>query len=147
MSNPSYTDGFTVTETPERVFAGVTDVRNWWTETIEGDTGQQGDTFVFRDAGIRFARFRLTEVIPGQRVVWTVEDSELVFVDDRDEWTGTKVIFDITTGNGTTTLHFTHDGLLPSVECYEACSTGWSGCMRSLEQLIVTGESQTGPKP
>ncbi len=75
-----------------------------------------------------------------------MEDSELVFVEDRDEWTGTRVIFDITADGDATTLHFTHEGLLPAVECYDACSDGWSRCMRSLEQLIVTGRSQTGPK-
>jgi uncharacterized protein YndB with AHSA1/START domain len=147
MNQPSFTAEFTVKETPDQVFEAVTRVSDWWTETIEGRSAQAGDEFTFRDEGIRFATFRLTEVEPGRRMVWEVLDSYLNFVDDHGEWTGTRVIFDLQGGRDGTTLHFTHEGLLSTVECYDACSTGWGMCMSSIKRLITTGESQTGPKP
>lgn len=146
MSKPSYTTEFTVTESPERVYRAVASVRDWWTETIEGSTTDLGDEFVFSDAGIRFARFHIAEAVPGRRMVWEVRDSYLTFVDDHDEWTGTRVIFEVTESSGETTLHFTHEGLRPAVECYDACSRGWGACMHSIKKLITTGVSQTGPK-
>ena len=60
-------------------------------------------------------------------MVWHVVDSYLTFIDDRDEWTDTNVVFDITATPDGTTLHFTHEGLTAAEsECFEACSRGWT---------------------
>lgn len=157
MPNTEYlTATMTVDQTPDEVFAAITNVRGWWNENLIGDTAALHDEFVFTDdskhagetahgkQGIRFARFQLTEVVPGQRVVWHVVDSYLTFVDDRDEWTDTNVIFDITTDAQGTTLHFTHKGLTAAESaCFEACSRGWTFYITtSLPQLITTGAGQ-----
>ncbi|MBF6159716.1 SRPBCC domain-containing protein [Nocardia cyriacigeorgica] len=154
-SNTEYlTATMTVDRTPEEVFAAVTDVRGWWNQNIIGNTAAVGDEFVFTDDveyagetaktnkdGIRFSRFRISEVVPGERVVWHVVDSDLSFVADREEWTGTDVVFDITADRTGTTLHFTHEGLSAAdSECFEECSRGWTFYItRSLPQLITTG--------
>jgi hypothetical protein len=149
----------TVDQTPEQVFAAITNVRGWWSENIIGDTSALHDEFVFTDdsshpgeaargkKGIRFARFRLTEVVPGRRVVWHVVDSYLTFIDDHDEWTDTNVVFDITTEARGTTLHFKHDGLTAAESaCFEACLRGWTFYITtSLPQLIATGTGQPIP--
>jgi len=160
MSNTEYlTATMTVDQTPEQVFEAITNVRGWWSENLIGDTAARHDEFVFTDdskyagetaqarKGIRFARFQLTEVVPGQRMVWHVVDSDLTFIDDRDEWTDTTIIFDITTGARGTTLHFTHEGLTPEESaCFEACSRGWTFYLtKSLPQLITTGAGQPIP--
>jgi len=146
----------TVDQTPDEVFAAVTNVRAWWNENLIGDSAALHDEFVFSDdsqyagecaqgkQGIRFARFQLTEVVPGRRMVWHVVDSCLTFVDDRQEWTDTHVIFDLTTDERGTTLHFTHEGLTAAAsECFEACSRGWTFYITtSLPQLITTGTGQ-----
>ena len=157
MSNTeTLTATMTVEQTPEEVFAAITNVRRWWNENLIGDTAALNDEFVFTDdfthagevtegkAGIRFARFQLTEVVPGRRVVWHVVDSELTFVDDRHEWTGTNVVFDLTTNARGTTLAFTHEGLTAAESaCFEACSLGWTFYItESLPQLITTGAGQ-----
>jgi uncharacterized protein YndB with AHSA1/START domain len=160
MSNTEYlTATFTIGRTPDEVFAAITNVRDWWNENVIGNTAVRHDEFVFTDdythagetaqgkEGIRFARFRLTEVEPGKRVVWHVVDSYLTFVDDRGEWTDTDVVFDITANAQGTTLHFTHVGLTAAgSECFEACSRGWTFYItKSLPQLITTGTGQPIP--
>jgi hypothetical protein len=157
MSNTEYlTASMSVSQTPAEVFAAITNVRGWWNENIIGDTAALRDEFVFTDdsayagetaranEGIRFARFQLTEVVPGQRVVWHVVDAYLAFIDDHDEWTGTNVVFEITADAQGTTLHFTHEGLTAEESaCFEACSRGWTFYItRSLPQLITTGAGQ-----
>ncbi|GAB2664473.1 SRPBCC family protein [Nocardia goodfellowii] len=141
-----------VSQTPDEVFAALTDVRGWWNENIIGDTAAPYDEFVFTDdseyagetvkakTGIQYCRFQITEVDPGRRMVWRVVDSYLTFIEDRHEWTDTVVIFDLTaTGEGTT-LHFTHEGLTTESQCFEACSRGWEFYItKSLPQLITTG--------
>ncbi|WP_242911052.1 SRPBCC family protein [Actinomadura terrae] len=154
MSDTEYlTATMTVDRTPEQVFEAVTDVRGWWNENLIGHSAALHDEFVFTDdtayagetvrakKGIRFARFRITEFVPGRRVVWHVVDSDLTFVDDRDEWTGTNVVFDITEG---TTLRLTHEGLSAQESaCFEACSRGWTFYItESLPQLVTTGTGQ-----
>lgn len=157
MSNTEYlTATMTVDQTPDEVFEAITNVRGWWSENLIGDSAALRDEFVFTDdsayageaartrTGIRFARFQITEVVPGQRMVWHVVDSYLDFIDDHHEWTGTDVIFDITTDARGTTLHFTHKGLTAAESaCFEACSRGWTFYVtRSLPQLIATGTGQ-----
>jgi hypothetical protein len=146
----------TVDQTPDEVFEAITNVRSWWTENLIGHSAALRDEFVFTDdseyageaaqtkKGIRYARFQLTEVVPGRRVVWHVVDSYLDFIDDHHEWTGTDVIFDISTDAQGTTLHFTHEGLTAAESaCFEACSRGWTFYItRSLPQLITTGVGQ-----
>lgn len=53
---------------------------------------------------------RLTEVVPHRRIVWLVTSSRIAFVADREEWTGTEVIFDLVPHDGGTELTFTHRG-------------------------------------
>lgn len=157
MPNTDYlTATMTVDNSTEEVFAAITNVRGWWSENLIGDSVDLHDEFVFSDdiayagetrkekQGIRFARLRLIDVVPGHRMVWHVVDSDLTFIDDRDEWTDTKVIFDITAGPEGTTLRFTHEGLTDAeAECFEECSRGWTFYItQSLPQLITTGTGQ-----
>lgn len=152
MTNDYLTTTTTVDRTPKDVFDAVTDVRGWWSENIIGDTVALGDEFVFTDdsshpgetaqskTGMRFARFHLTEVVPGRRIVWHVVDAYLAFIDDHDEWTDTDAVFDITHDGNATTLHFAHEGITAKSACYDACSRGWTFYIsQSLPQLITTG--------
>ncbi len=136
---------FEVNQTPERAFDAITDVRGWWGEGVEGGSRVVGDEFVFRHKDVHFSKHRLTEVVPGKRVVWLTTDSQLNFVDNKNEWTGTTVTFDIDERNGKTIVRFTHEGLTPVLECYSGCVRGWEFFINdSLQHLIVTGKGKPG---
>jgi hypothetical protein len=49
---------------------------------------------------------KLTEVVPDKKVVWQVLSNYFNFTKDKSEWTGTKIIFEISEKNGKTQLHF-----------------------------------------
>ena len=50
----------------------------------------------------------------------------LYMADPVDEWVGTRVVFDLRENeDGGTDVAFTHDGLVPSMACWEACNAGW----------------------
>lgn len=66
------------------------------------------------------------ELLPGKRIVWLTTDSHLTFAKDPSEWTETEISFDLTRVAAGTELRFTHAGLVPEVECYDACSGAWS---------------------
>lgn len=135
-----FTTSFIVTQTPQQVFDAVTNVRGWWSESLEGDSKQLGDEFSYRHKEVHYSRHRLTEVIPAKKVVWLTTDSSINFVDDTTEWTGTTVVFDIDEKDGETILRFTHIGLVPALACYEGCSGGWNYYLQSLHNLITTGK-------
>ena len=59
-------------------------------------------------------------------MVWLITESKLNFLEKKDEWTGTKVIFTISKKGGKTQLTFTHEGLTPEIECYDACAPAWN---------------------
>ena len=74
-------------------------------------------------------------------------DSKLNFIKDKQEWTNTKISFEIFTQGEKTKIHFTHIGLVPGVECFDACSNAWSEYIQvSLFKLINTGKGQPARK-
>ena len=147
MKDQNYTATFTVDQTPKEVFAAITDVRGWWSGNIEGGTDKLGDEFTYRYEDVHYSKQKITELIPGKKLSWLVLDSYLSFVKDKTEWNGTKVIFDITKKGDKTEVRFTHVGLVPQYECYDACTDAWSGYIKgSLRNLITEGKGQPNKK-
>ena len=147
MKDQNYTATFTVDQTPKEVFAAITNVRGWWSGNIEGGTDKLGDEFTYRYENVHYSKQKITELIPGKKLSWLVLDSYLSFVKDKTEWNGTKVIFDITKKGDKTEVRFTHVGLVPQYECYDACTDAWSGYIKgSLRNLITKGKGQPNKK-
>ena len=146
-SDRSLTATFTVDQTPEEVFAAINNVRGWWSGEIEGSTGQLGDEWTYRYKDIHYSKQKITELIPGKKVVWLVLDSYLSFIADKTEWNGTRVTFEIARKGDETEVRFTHIGLAPADECFNACSNAWGFYITgSLRNLIATGKGEPNPK-
>ncbi|MHB1931127.1 MAG: SRPBCC family protein [Acidimicrobiales bacterium] len=142
----SFTTTVAVTQRPEEAFEAIRNVRGWWSGRIEGGTSVVGDEFSYDVPDIHWCKFRITEVNPPRRISWLVLDSWLTFTNVKDEWTGTKVTFDVFEQDGLTQVRFTHEGLTPEFECYELCSNAWTGYVtESLRHLITTGVGQPNP--
>jgi hypothetical protein len=136
----SLTTSFSVDRTPAEAFAAITNVRGWWSGEIEGDTDALGAEFTYTVPGIHYSKFRITEFVPGRRVAWLVLDSHLSFIADKQEWTGTTVVFDVAERDGRTEVRFTHEGLRPQQECFDVCERAWGEYIDgSLRTLIETG--------
>lgn len=143
MLNQNYTTTLLVDQTPEEVFNAVRNVRGWWSgyysEDIKGDTEKLNDEFSFRAGdGVHYSKQKLVEVISNKKVVWLITESDLSFLEKKDEWTGTKVIFDISTKDNKTQLVFTHDGLSPDIECYNSCAPAWSQYLQNKLLPLIT---------
>lgn len=139
--NNNYTASFTVDQSPEEVFKAVTNVRGWWGEGVIGNTEKEGDEFVYEVPDVHRSVQKLVEVVPNEKVVWLVTESNMTFINDPEEWVGTKIIFDITKEGDKTKLTFTHEGLVPEVECYKFCMPAWDQYVKgSLYKLITNGE-------
>ena len=144
MTDQSSTITLQFDQSPDDVYAAVTDVRGWWSNNIEGPTAAAGDEFVYDVPGVHRSRMRVTEAVPHERVTWLVLENHFSFVQDQTEWDGTEVQFLITAReDGKTELRFEHIGLLPSFECFDICHKSWDFyVLHSLRQLITTGTGQ-----
>jgi uncharacterized protein YndB with AHSA1/START domain len=143
MTHSSYTTSFTVDRTADQVFDAINDVRSWWMTKVEGDNRAVGNEFSYRVPGVHFCTMRVTELRPGERVVWQVVDNHMSFIDDQSEWLGTEIRFELSEKDGATELRFTHDGLVPSYECFDICRNAWTFYVgESLRSLAATGEGE-----
>jgi hypothetical protein len=146
-SDKDLTLSFTVDRTPDDAFAAINNVRGWWSGEIDGKTDELGAEFTYRYEDKHRTTQRITEFVPGRRVVWHVLDGYLSFVDDKTEWTGTDIIFDIVPKAAQTEVRFTHLGLVPAYECFDSCSSAWHFyILGSLRNLIAKGQGTPNPR-
>ena len=139
----NYTTSFSVEQSPEAVFAAVTNPKAWWSEDVEGQPDRLGGIFFYHYKDIHRGTFKVTELVPGKKVVWHVVQNYFNFIQDATEWTGTDIVFEIAGSGKGTELRFTHVGLKPSEECYEVCEDSWNFYLKaSLKNLIANGAGQ-----
>jgi hypothetical protein len=133
----------TVDQSPQKVFEAINNVSEWWQGEIKGPTYQLNDEFEYRFPGVHYSKQKVVELIHGKKVTWLITDSDLISFTKNQEWTGTKVVFEISEANGKTQLRFTHMGLTPKFQCYGDCSGAWSELVeKSLRSLIATGKGE-----
>ena len=143
MTTTDFTTTILVDQSPKEVFNAINNVRGWWQGEINGSTDKLNDEFTYRMNDLHISKQKLVEVTPNKKIVWLVTESQLNFIEEKDEWTNTKIIFEISEINNKTQLRFTHVGLFPEIECYGACSNAWGDLIqKSLFSLITTGKGK-----
>ena len=144
MQNQDFTSTILVMNTPKEVFNAINNPKAWWSEEIEGNTDKENEVFNYHFEDIHACKVKVLELVPNQKVVWHILENDFNFTNDKTEWVDTKVVFDISSEGGKTKLVFTHLGLVPEYECYDACNQGWTHYIQnSLKSYISTG----GGKP
>lgn len=110
MKKQAYTTSITVSKTPGEVFNSINDVSKWWPEEVEGESTKLNDELVFRSGETHYSKNKVVEFEPNKKVVWLVTES--MRKTDNFEWTGTKMIFELTPKCDNTLLKFTYDGFI-----------------------------------
>lgn len=131
MENKNYHRSILVNVTPEKAIAMISQVNQWWKNDFSGNAGQLDGRFKVpfgeHNGEASFVDFVVSEFVPGKKITWTVTDCNLPWFKDKKEWNNTSLEFLVTTENEHTKIDFTHKGLVPGIECYEACEKGWDG--------------------
>ena len=147
MKTENFTTTLVVDQTPVQVFNAINNVRGWWSEEIEGSTDKLNDEFSYHYEDVHRSKIKITELVPGKKVVWLVLENYFKFTEDTKEWTGNKIFFEITEKDNKTLLRFTQEGLVPQYECYEICQGAWTTYIQqSLYSLIITGKGKPNGK-
>src|SRR5215467_4494923 len=142
MKQDNYHASITTGMRAAEAFKNINNVSAWWTKSLEGSSEKLNDVFTVR-WGETFVTFRIDEVVPGKKVVWFVTDCNIQGLNDKKEWKGTKIDWDISQKNGSTQIDFTHVGLVPGIECYDMCEKGWTFFItESLAKLIDEGKGR-----
>jgi TfoX/Sxy family transcriptional regulator of competence genes/uncharacterized protein YndB with AHSA1/START domain len=123
----------------DRVFGALSTLkglRGWWTTLVKGST-EKGGVIRFEFAGLKeHILMRVEKTKKPKWVEWyCLEHTEL------DEWNGTKVIFELRENeSGICELQFQHVGLVPELECYSSCRSGWDYFLKSLKDYVEKNE-------
>ncbi len=148
MKNQDFTLILWSNQTPEKVFQAINNVWAWWSgyyaEEIIGNTENLNDEFSFRAGGdVHFTKHKVIEVIPNKKIVWLTTHSDFNYIEKSDEWTGSKVIFEISEKENQTQLKFTHQGLTPDIECYDSCAPAWTMYLQHKLLPLIENKSFT----
>ena len=139
MKKQDYNAAIMVNTDSLKAFNAINKVSAWWAEDITGATEQLNDAFTVY-FGETYVNFTITASVPGKKVEWLVTGCYLPWLQDKQEWKNTRVVFDISAGNNQTEIEFTHAGLVPGIECYDGCVKGWDQYFKdSLYRYITEG--------
>jgi uncharacterized protein YndB with AHSA1/START domain len=131
---------------PEKVYEALTTkegLRGWWTQECLVDGGHLDFRF-----GKSHVVMDVEEATPGRKVVWRCVAHHYDGVDPADEWIDTRVVFCLEPdSSGGTRIHFSHEGLVPALACWEACNRGWDrNLLESLKHYVETGRGEPYPQ-
>lgn len=140
METKNYHSSITADTDPKKAFESISRVSEWWAKNLEGKSQNPGDVFTVH-FGETFVTFKVVDVVADKTVTWQVIDCYLHWLTDKKEWSGTQIKWDISTRGPVTQIDFMHIGLVPEIECYNDCSTGWNFYVKeSLFKLITEGK-------
>lgn len=146
MSVENYTKIFFTNKNPSEVFQAIQNFRGWWSEEIEGNTDVLNETFFYHYKDVHLCKIKLIEKFLDKKLIYEIIDNQFSFTEDKTEWTGTKLIFEISTENHQTNVKFTHEGLTSEYECYNICNESWGNYIgKSLFNLIENGKGNPNP--
>lgn len=140
MNQQNYNCNITANITTQEAIKNINHVWDWWATNFEGSAEKLNDIFTVR-LEETFVIFKVIEISGNDKIVWQVTDCNLHWLKDKKEWKDTRIEWEISTKGNLTTIHFTHIGLVPEIECYQDCRKGWTFYItKSLLQLITEGK-------
>jgi len=119
-----------------RIFDAITQPRglaSWWIEdcTVEPKVGFM---MQFNVHGHGTIKMKVIDLQPDRRVEWEC-------CNDNDEWTGTRVLFEIVEKDNACALLFRHSGWKDQTNFFGTCNYHWGRHLAMLIQLCETGQS------
>lgn len=145
MKNESYSVTISVPVKREQAFDAVANrISEWWGKDLEGGSARLNDVFTIH-FGKTFGKFEISDCDPPKKIVWNCIDNYLDIFNDKTQWKGTRLIWEFSDAPGGASIQFTHDGLIPIIECYSDCIKGWDFYLKeSLYGLLANGKGMPG---
>jgi len=106
----NYTVEQEIPKSPDDVFNHVVDLSKWWPEDFEGDDLKLDTEFVLKTGDSHYSKNKVVEFVPSKKLVWLTTES--IRSTNNFDWTGTKMIFELTPKGSASLLKFTYDGVV-----------------------------------
>jgi hypothetical protein len=106
----SYTVTIEIAKSPGDVFNHLINLKKWWPEDFDGDDIKLNSEFVFTTGDSHYSKNKVIEFVPNKKITWLVLEG--IRKTDSYNWTGTKMIFELTPQNNNTLIKFTYDGVV-----------------------------------
>ena len=106
----NYTVAIELAKSPDDVFDHLIDLSKWWPEEFEGESIKLNREFIFRTGDSHYSKNKVVEFVPDKKLVWLTTGS--IRKSDDFDWTGTKMVSELTTQGDHTLLKFTYDGVV-----------------------------------
>jgi hypothetical protein len=127
-------------ESTTELFKKLCMISEWWSTDWEGACEKLNDEFTVH-FGASFVNFEVVEIVPENNMIWMVKNCYWAFLENKADWNGTVIIWEITSKGVISQLSLTHVGLVPGKECYDICREGWGlYAGNSLYRLITEGQ-------
>ncbi len=114
LTTTIYSVAIELAESPNEVFNHLINLKRWWPEDFEGENIKLNSEFRFGTGDSHYSNNKVVEFVPDKKLVWLTTES--LRKTDNFDWTGTKMIFEITPEHGKTILKLTYDGVIPENE-------------------------------
>lgn len=127
MNTNEYTRRIVVSSSPNDAYKALTSgFDKWW--TLDSDSiSTAGDTITFK-FDTTYWVMRANTVSPNYIELECIEAHHIhdgLPLSILEEWKGTKLKWEIDEQDGSTIVSLTHEGLVPSLDCFEICKEGW----------------------
>jgi hypothetical protein len=140
ISQTDYHAAIVIKTSAMKAYNAISQVSRWWTENTLGDTENLNGIFTVT-FGETFSRFKIVELIPGEKILWQVMECNLHWMKDKKEWKDTRILWQISALKDSTQIDMTHVGLNAGIECFEDCTKGWNHYVKeSLFSLLAEGK-------
>jgi len=142
MSEQSYSKEFLVSAKPELVYKAITkEINKWWTE-LSNKALWVGDKLTVQFEDKTFWVMVVSEAVENHSLAWQVigANHDLKDISTKDEWKGTTIKWKIEENKTGSKVSFIHEGLAPTLECYEICEGGWEFFLGSFKSYLNTGK-------
>lgn len=105
----------------------------WWTEDAEVEPHLDGKyVFYFAEHSIQWEA-QLSKYSPGKMIEWTFTKAD-------EDWTGTKVLFELKDSGDLFHIHFSHTGWKAANEHMYITNYCWALYLRLLKRYVERGE-------
>ena len=139
MNKEDFSTAFSVNQSLEVVFNAINNVQGWWGGEVKGTKDEIGGEFSYRWKDHHYSKQRIAEFIPNKKIVWQVSNCNIPSLKNTEEWNNKQISFEISKNGDQTDVKFTHQGLVPTFECYDSCARDWTKIITiSLKNLIET---------
>jgi hypothetical protein len=127
MNSDDYTQDIVVSCSANTAYRALTSEYNqWWTPDTDS-VSSVGDTIKFKFDSTYWV-MRANTLSPNYIELECIEAHHIhdgLPASILKEWEGTKLKWEIQEQNGSTKIILMHEGLLPSLDCFDICKDGW----------------------